>query len=42
VGAVAEIDKVLLGQRNEAFVQDREPADARIEDGDREICGGSQ
>jgi len=28
VGAVTEVKEVLLGQRNEALVQDREAADA--------------
>jgi hypothetical protein len=33
-GGVPEIEEVLMGERHEALVQDREAADARIEDGD--------
>jgi hypothetical protein len=35
-GVVAEIDVVLLRQRDQALVQDSEPADAGVEDADRQ------
>jgi hypothetical protein len=35
-GGVAEVEEVLLGQRDEELVQDGEPAYAGVEDGDRE------
>ena len=36
VGGVAEVEEVLLRQRDEALVQDGEPADPGVEDGDRQ------
>ena len=38
---VAEVDVVLLGQRHQALVQHGEPADAGVEDGDRQRRVGS-
>jgi hypothetical protein len=40
VVGVTEVDEVLAGQRDEALVQDRQPADAGVEDGDRELAAG--
>ena len=37
---VAEVEVVLLGQRDEALVQHGEPADAGVEDGDRQRSVG--
>ena len=34
-GAVAEVDEVLVRHRHEAFVEDGQPAHARVEDADR-------
>ena len=36
VGVVAEVDEVLSGQRDQALVQHGQPADAGVEDGDRQ------
>ena len=36
-GVVAEVDVVLLGQRDEALVEHGEPADARVEHRDRQL-----
>jgi hypothetical protein len=38
VGVVAEIEEVLRGQRDQALVQDGQPADAGIEHRDREAA----
>jgi hypothetical protein len=35
MGAVAEVDEILLGERDQALVQDGEPADAGVENRDR-------
>jgi hypothetical protein len=37
-GVVAEVEEVLLGQGDEALVQDREAADAGVKDGNRQRC----
>jgi hypothetical protein len=42
MGVVAEVEEILLGQRDQALVQNREPADARVQDGDREVWGGGR
>src|SRR3954468_16497571 len=35
---VPEVDEVLVGQRDQQLVQDRQPADARVEDADRALA----